>query len=139
MIILDTNIVSVLMGTSPSHEVTAWYSRQDSTAIYLTTITRAEVRYGIARLPQGKRRDLYRRAADGLFASQLARTLPFDALAADAYGDIVAERERQGRPIGIADAQIAAIARTHDAIIATRDIGGFDATGVNVVNPFVTN
>ncbi len=139
MIILDTNIVSVLMGTSPSREVTAWYTVQDSTTIYLTTITRAEVRYGIARLPQGKRRDLYRRAADELFTRQLARTLPFDALAADTYGEIVAERERQGRPIGIADAQIAAIARTHDATIATRDTGGFDATGVNVVNPFVTS
>lgn len=139
MIILDTNIVSVLMGTNSSQEMTTWYSSQDATAIYLTTITRAEVRYGIARLPQGKRRRLYQRAADELFTSQLAHTLAFDARAADAYGDIVAERERQGRPIGIADAQIAAIARTHDAIIATRDIGGFDVAGVNVVNPFVSN
>lgn len=136
MIILDTNTVSALMGTSPSRGVTAWYCRQDSTTVYLTTITRAEVHSGIARLPQGKRRDLYRRAADELFTSQLTPTLPFDALAADAYGDIVAERERQGRPIGIADAQIAAIARTRSAIIATCDINDFDLARVAVINPF---
>lgn len=138
MIILDTNVVSVLMGTSPDVHVAAWLSRQDAGSIYLTAVTRAEVRYGIARLPTGRRRDVYQQAADRLFDSQLDHTLVFDAGAADAYGRIVAERELRGRPIGLADAQIAAIAQVHQASVASRDTGGFDLTGISVIDPFVT-
>lgn len=136
VIILDTNVVSVLMGTNLSPEVSAWYTHQEPASIYITAVTRAEVRYGLARLPQGRRRSVYQHAADAFFTSQLTRTLSFDAAAADAYGDIVAERERLGRPIGVADAQIASIARAHGATVATRDIGSFDHTGVNVTDPF---
>ncbi len=136
MIILDTNVVAVLMGTSTHDVATAWLNRQDPRALYLTAITRAEVRYGVARLPAGSRRDRLARAADNLFTSQAERTLMFDISAADCYGDIVADRERAGRPIGSADAQIAAIARVHDAIVATRDSKGFLGTGVTAVDPF---
>ncbi|HMS75434.1 type II toxin-antitoxin system VapC family toxin [Gordonia sp. (in: high G+C Gram-positive bacteria)] len=136
MIILDTNVVAVLMGTSKHDVATAWLNRQDPHALFLTAITRAEVRYGIARLPAGSRRDRLSRMADNLFTSQADRTLMFDIAAADYYGDIVAGRERDGRPIGSADAQIAAIARVHDAIVATRDSNGFLRTGVTTVDPF---
>lgn len=136
MIILDTNVVSALMGTNLSPTVSAWYAQQAPASIYITAVTRAEVRYGLARLPHGRRRSVYQHAADAFFTSQFDRTLSFDAVAADAYGDIVAERERVGRPIGIADAQIAAIAYAHGATVATRDSGGFDRTGVNVTDPF---
>lgn len=136
MIILDTNVVAVLMGTSRSATAAQWFQQQDPESIYLTTITRAEVRYGIARLPQGQRRDTYRQAADSFFTSQLDRTLSFGPEAADLYGEIVAERECRGHPIGIADAQIAAIARTHHATVATRDSNGFEWTGIDVTDPF---
>ncbi len=136
MIILDTNVVAVAMGASLDDTAAAWFEEQDAGSIYITAVTRAEVRYGIARLPSGRRRRALQRAADTFFTGQSGRTLPFDATAADAYGKIVADRERRGRPIGIADAQIAAIARAHGADIATRDMSGFELTGVSVVNPF---
>lgn len=136
MIVLDTNVVSMLMESTSHPAATSWLDRQVAASIYITAITRAEVRYGIARLPPGRRRTAYEHAADRFFATQSDRTLDFDAVAADAYGVLVAERERLGRPIGVADAQIAAIALARGAAVATRDVGGFDRTGVKVIDPF---
>ncbi len=136
MIILDTNVLAVLMGTSSNDGAEGWLRLQDPAELRITAITRAEVRYGIARLPAGRRRSDYERAADAFFTSQRSRVLAFDAIAADMYGDVVADRERAGRPIGIADAQIAAIALVNHAVVATRDRGGFDLTGVEVIDPF---
>ena len=99
-------------------------------------MTRAEVRYGIARLPPGRRRDDLARRADALFLEIDERTLTFSARAADAYGQIVAERESTGRPIGVLDAQIAAIARVHRAAVATRNVADFQGCGVVIVNPY---
>lgn len=135
MIILDTNVVAVLMGTSRNLAAENWLG-QNASELHITAITRAEIRYGIARLPAGRRRNDYERAADAFFTGQRSRILAFGALAADAYGDIVADRERAGRPISVPDAQIAAIALVNRAAVATRDQGGFDLTGVSLVNPF---
>lgn len=135
-IILDTDVVALLMRTSVDETAEQWLDQQDTGSIHLTTITRAEIRCGIARLPIGTRRDTYQRAADRLFNSQRRRTWTFDADAADAYGEPVADRGRQGRPISIADGQIAAIARCHNAVVATLDVQGFVGTGVEVVDPF---
>lgn len=136
MIVLDTNVVSVAMGTAVDASVTDWLSRQNARSLFITAITRAEIRYGVARLPKGKRRDGITQLAERFLSGQRHRTLPFDADAADAYGTLVAERERNGRPISVADAQIASIARVHGARVATRDISGFDFTGTTLVNPF---
>lgn len=137
MILLDTNVISALMMPEPDPVVASWLAAQDPADLALTTVTRAEIRYGLARLPEGARRERLRLAAERFFDSQQERTMPFDVAAADAYGEIVAARERLGRPIGVLDAQIAAIARVRLARVATRDEGGFGDTGVDIVNPFL--
>jgi len=99
-------------------------------------MTRAEIRYGLARLPAGKRRtDLVNRA-DDLFRQTQERLLSFDAKAADRYGEVVAIREASGRPISVADAIIASIAWVHHASLATRNVRDFDNCEIAVVNPY---
>jgi predicted nucleic acid-binding protein len=134
VIILDTNVVSALM--TDAVQVEPWLrsvARQD---LYLTVMTRAEIRYGIARLPGGRRQlDLARRA-DRLFAETGDRLLTFDARAADRYGDLVAGRVAAGQPMSVPDAIIASIAFVHRASIATRNVRDFAMSDVEVVNPF---
>lgn len=136
MIVLDTNVVSELMRPAPSPAVVAWVRSHDQARLSTTAITLAEVRHGIERLPAGRRRDALRAAADEVFSTFTEHVLPFDAAAATAYAGIVGARERAGRPVDGFDAQIAAICRTHDATLATRDSGGFSGTGVDVVDPW---
>lgn len=136
MIVLDTNVVSALMAIELPPAVARWIAAQDPSEFVLTAVTRAEIRYGIARLRNGRRRERFQQAAEALFSAQVGRSLPFDDRAADLYGEIIARRNADGRPISVLDAQIAAIARAHDAVVATRDTGGFTGTGVAVVNPF---
>lgn len=134
MIVIDTNVFSALMAGDRSMD--AWLDTVAAADLYTTSITRAEVRYGIARLPKGRRRDQLAERADGLFEEIRERTLVFDSQAADAYGEIVAVRERSGRPIGVLDAQIAAVARTHRAAVATRNVPDFENCGVPIINPY---
>jgi len=135
VIVVDTNVVSALM-SSRAAALDPWLERIDGSSLFTTAITRAEIRYGIARLPDGRRRDDLMARAEALFDETAERILPFDSAAADRYGRIVASRERAGRPISIADAQIAAIAAAHRATVATRNTGDFTGTGVGVVDPF---
>lgn len=135
MIVLDTNVVSALMSTRAG-DLDAWLSTVDGESLFTTAITRAEIRYGIARLPEGARRSGLVARADALFEESADRILPFDSAAADRYGALVAGRESAGRPISVADAQIAAIATVHRAAVATRNTKDFAGTGVSVVNPF---
>ena len=135
MIIIDTNVVSDLMrGGSPS--VLSWLSTVADLDIHTTVITRSEIRYGVARLPVGRRRDDLQRRADALFADIADRTLPFDAAAADRYGLLVASREAVGRPISVPDAQIASISQVHRATLATRNVRDFEECGITVIDPF---
>lgn len=137
MTILDTNVVSELMKPNPSPSVTAWMSGQKRKDIFTTAITISETLYGIEILPKGKRRDLLLRMAEELFAEDFAeRILSFDESAARAFALISSARRSQGRPIGIHDAQIAAIARANGAAVATRDIQDFEHSGVRLVNPW---
>jgi toxin FitB len=136
MIVLDTNVVSELMRPSPVLAVLGWLRRQPGSDLYTTAVTAAEVRYGIARLPDGKRRDLLARAADEVFAAFPDQVLPFDAAAASSYADLVARRERLGIPIDGFDGQIAAICHSHRASLATRNSKDFHNTGITITDPW---
>lgn len=136
MIVLDTNVVSELMRAEPAPEVLAWLRQNSGSGLYTTAVTVAEIRYGIARLPEGRRRDSLHQAANEVFAAFPRQVLPFDLAAAGAYADVVAGREMNGQPIDGFDAQIAAICRVHAATLATRNTKDFAGTGLKVVDPW---
>jgi predicted nucleic acid-binding protein len=137
MIILDTNVISELMRATPATVVVRWMNGQPATSLYLTSITQAEILHGIQLLPRGKRRDAIAAAAAAVFEQDFAgRVLPFGSDAAVAYAGIAATRRRAGRPISGFDAQIAAIARAHDADLATHNVADFEGCGVDVIDPW---
>ncbi|MGH2853660.1 MAG: type II toxin-antitoxin system VapC family toxin [Solirubrobacteraceae bacterium] len=137
MILLDTNVLSELVRRKPDEGVMSWIDSLDAAAVATTAITAAELRYGVARLPAGRRRDLLGEAVRGLLEDDLSgRVESFDASAATHYAVIVSDRERAGRPISVADAQIAAICRKLGAQLATRNTGDFQATGIDLIDPW---
>ncbi|WP_250285594.1 type II toxin-antitoxin system VapC family toxin [Frankia sp. CiP1_Cm_nod2] len=139
MIALDTNVVSELMRARADPGVIAWVDSQPADEIYLTAVALAELRYGIARLPEGRRRtDLADRLRRAVEAGFTGRVLPFDDDAAAHYADIVVGRERQGLSIVMADAQIAAICRSRSAGLATRNTKDFVHTGIDLTDPWQT-
>lgn len=135
MIVLDTNVVSELMRSPPDAVVVEWVRASPAETLYTTSITVAEILYGIERLPGGRRRTLLLAAARDLFSSFADRVLVFDVEAAGEYASLVSERERAGRPIGGFDAQIAAICRGNGATLATRNLRDFRGT-VNLIDPW---
>ena len=138
MIILDTNVLSELLRPDPAKEVERWLAAQDGAKVYFTAVGEAELRHGVAMLPAGKRRNALSTAIEGLLAEDFRdRILPFDRPAARAYATIAAERRAAGRPISQFDCQIAAIARTHGACVATRNTSDFEGCGIEVVNPWL--
>ncbi len=139
MIVIDTNVLSEYMSARPAPEVEAWRATIHPADVYITSITRAEVRQGVESLPPGRRRDALGERVDRALTALTPRTLPFDTVAADRYGEIVARRSRLGRPISALDAQIAAIALAHHAAVASRDVGGFADTGVRVIDPWASH
>ena len=137
MIILDTNVVSELMRPVPAPAVLRWVGAQPAANLFVTTITKAEILYGVQCLPRGKKRDALEADAEAVFDQEFAeRVLPFGGGAATAYAVIAAERRRIGRPIGILDAQIAAVTRSLDAKLATRDVDDFVSCGIDVIDPW---
>lgn len=136
MIIVDTNVISELMRPSPEPAVLGWLRRRADDDLCTTAITAAEVRYGIARLPAGRRKDELLRTADEVFGAFPDQVLPFDIAAAHEYADIVADRERAGTPIDGFDGQIAAICRVNGAQLATRNTRDFDSVGIPVTDPW---
>jgi predicted nucleic acid-binding protein len=137
MIVLDTNVVSELMRRRPAEAVLSWVDGEDASSLAITAVTAAELLHGVARLPNGARRRKLTVAVHGLLAEDFAgRILPFDGSAAIHYADLVAARERDGRPVSIADGQIAAICRHHGAALATRNVRDFEVTGVDVLDPW---
>lgn len=137
MIVLDTNVVSELAKPTPDLTVVAWVDAQVELAIAAPAL--GELRFGVARLPEGKRRTALGEAIDRFVADDLGgQVLAFDAECADAYGLIVAARENAGRPIGIADAQIASICAVHNAVLATRNVRDFLTAGIELVDPWIT-
>lgn len=137
MIVLDTNVMSELMRRAPDAGVMTWVGEQPMAGLFTTTLTQAEIFYGLALLPEGRRRDALVVAAHAMFDVDLAgRVLPFDTDAALAYPDIAARRRRGGQPISQIDAQIAAIVRSRGARLATRNVRDFADCGIAVVNPW---
>ncbi len=138
MTVLDTNVVSELMRDNPNPTVLAWVDDQATRELFVTAVTEAELRTGIALLPEGARRrgltDAVERMLGGLFAG---RILPFDSGAARAYADIAATRRAAGRPISQWDGQIAAIAHSRSMAVATRNVRDFSETGIEIVDPWV--
>ncbi|UWQ19782.1 type II toxin-antitoxin system VapC family toxin [Jannaschia sp. M317] len=137
MIVIDTNVVSELMRPAPARVVLEWFEGQDPSSLYLSAISEAELRRGVAILPEGRRRDALRGAIDAMVAEDFAgRVLPFDGAAAVAFATVFAERRAAGRPISFPDCQIAATARAHGAMVATRNTRDFGGCGIEVVNPW---
>jgi len=138
MIVLDTNVISELMRDAPHPAVLAWVDEQAAASLFVTAVTEAEIRLGIALLPAGKRRDGIAEAADRAFAALFGgRVLPFDSAAARAFATIAANRRASGRPISQFDCQIAAIASSRGSLIATRNVRDFEGCGVEMVDPWV--
>ena len=136
MIILDTNVVSELMRPEPDARVREWISGRRSGEIGTTAITVAEIRHGIERLPDGRRKDGLLSAATDLFATFGNLVQPFDALAAAWFGPVMVRRARLGMPIEGFDALIAAICRAREASLATRNVKDFLETGVTLIDPW---
>jgi toxin FitB len=137
MIILDTNVVSELMRSEPAPSLASWIRDRDRRELRTTAITLAEVRYGIARLPDGRRKQVLLAAADEVFSAFADQVMPVDTAAADHYAVIVSSRERAGRPIAGFDALIAAVCRSQGAALATRNASDFDGTGIEIVDPWL--
>lgn len=137
MIVLDTNVISELMRARADTRVVVWLDKQRTDEVYLTAVTTAELRYGVARLPDGRRKtdltDRIRRMLDEDFSG---RILSFNNQAAAHYADVVLQRERLGLAVSMADAQIAAICRHHGAELATRNAKDFVHTGIAVIDPW---
>ena len=137
MIILDTNVLSELMKPGPSADVVRWTATQPAASLYITSITQAEIMYGILLLPKGKRRTALETAADAMFAEEFGgRILSFGSEAARPYAEVASKRSRAGRPISHFDAQIAAIALAHGSELATRHVNDFASCGVRLINPW---
>jgi len=137
VIILDTNVLTEPLRRKPSPSVVEWLDAQAIETLYLTTISLAEVRYGIAALPTGKRKSTLARRFEGEVLPRFRdRVLAFDEPAASAYGRLRAKARADGRAIGDFDALVAAIADWRKFAVATRDVSPFEAAGVTVINPF---
>ncbi len=137
MIVLDTNVLSELRRPNPDLSVINWFTDQVTSHLHMTTISEAELRYGVEMLPAGRRREKLMVGIERLFRVVFAgRILPFDSRAARSYAAIAASRRAAGRPISQADCQIAAIAHSVGASIATRNVRDFEGCGVDVINPW---
>ena len=138
MIIIDTNIISEFMTSPPAAPVLDWLNAQNTLSLYMTTISIAEIGYGLRCLPAGKRQHLLKeRFAQFVAAAFGARVLPFDEAAARSYGEIKGYRKEIGRPLSDLDGQIAAIARVREFSIATRNTKDFEECGIRLINPFI--
>jgi predicted nucleic acid-binding protein len=139
MIVLDTNVVSETMRPAPDEKVVAWLNRQVIKTLYLTAVSLAELRFGIARLDEGRgKADLTFRLNLMLERVFEGRILPFTAASALAFAEHMAAARRNGRGVSFQDGMIAAIVAERRFAIATRDTGPFEAMGVSVTNPWVS-
>jgi predicted nucleic acid-binding protein len=136
MIILDTNVLSALMRQLPDQHVVTWLDRQPRTSIWTSSVTVFEVRFGLQILEAGKRRALLTEAFEALLASMGQRVLTFDVAAAQQASDLMATRQKKGRPGDLRDTLIAGIALAQHATLATRNTAHFEDTSIPLVNPW---
>ena len=137
MIILDTNVLSALMRTTPEPDVVNWLDRQPPESVWISSITLFETRLGLALLPAGRRREGLEASFAQLLADDLEnRVLPFDEAAANEAADLAATRQRKGTPVDFRDTQIAGIAVARKAALATRNTRHFADLPVRIINPW---
>ena len=137
MFLLDTNVVSELLRPSPDPVVETWVGDRRATDLYFSAIGEAELRYGVAILPAGRRQTALASAIEAILREDFAhRILPFDSEAAREYAVMAAARRAAGRSVAPTDCQIAAIARSRGMAVATRNVRDFDGIGVEVVDPW---
>jgi toxin FitB len=137
MIVLDTNVVSEMLKPAPSEKVVHWLASQESSSVFTTVITQAEILYGIEVLPHGMRRQGLSDVVEDTFRLDFERRiLSFDEESGRHYVRIRASRKAAGRPIAPFDAMIAAITRSHGAAVATRNTGDFELCGIRLINPW---
>ncbi|WHO75640.1 type II toxin-antitoxin system VapC family toxin [Rhizobium sp. BT03] len=139
MIILDTNVVSEAMKPAPDDAVKFWLDEQAAETLFLSSVTIAELMFGIGALPAGKRKERLSDALDGLEELFEGRILAFDITAARHYADLAVKARAAGRGFPTPDGYIAAIAASKGFVVATRDTSAFDAAGVEVINPWATS
>ena len=139
MILIDTNVISELWKAEPNPDVLVWLDAQAVETLHLSAITVAELRFGLATMPQGKRRSIYQdRLEREVLPAFAGRVLPFDLDASQTYANLMARAKAEGRAIGKADGYIAATAAARALMVATRDVAPFQAAGLNVINPWQT-
>jgi predicted nucleic acid-binding protein len=137
VIILDTNVLGALMRTVPDAAVLEWLDRQPADAVWITSITLFETRFGLALLPAGRRRQVLEAALDDLLREDLEnRVLDFDSAAATAAASQAAARQKSGRPVDMRDTQIAGIVLARRATLATRNVRHFADLKISIINPW---
>ena len=136
MIVLDTNVVSEAMNPEPHRAVHAWLNDQAAETLYLSSVTLAELLFGIGALPTGKRKEMLAQTLDGLMGLFRDRVLPFDTDAARHYAELAVTAKASGRGFPTPDGYIAAIASSRGFIVASRDTAPYDAAGVSAINPW---
>ncbi len=137
MIVLDTNVVSEAMKPEPHSAVRAWLNGQATETLYLSTVTVAELLFGIGALPVGRRKDLLAQTLDGLMRLFRDRVLPFDMDAARCYAELAVTAKTAGRGFPTPDGYIAAIASSRGFMVASRDTEPFEAAKIRVINPWI--
>ncbi len=137
MLVIDTNVLSELMRPTPDSVVASWIAERATASLYLTAVSEAELRFGLAIMPPGRRRDGLAEGLERMLRSGFAnRVLPFDSTAASAYAEIASARRAIGRPMPEADCQIAAIARSRGMAVVTRNVRDFADSGIDVMDPW---
>lgn len=137
MIVVDTNVLSAVMQSAPDPRIVAWLDDQPAESIWTTAITVFEIRFGLEKLPRGRRRRQLEEAFQLALTEDLeGRILAFDLAAAQAAGVVAAKQRRAGRPVDVRETQIAAIVLDRRATLATRNIRHFEGLGMKLIDPW---
>ena len=136
MIVLDTNVVSEALKPEPQPAVRDWLDEQVAETLYISSVTIAELLFGIGALPDGRRKQKFAATLDGMLPLFAGRILAFDTNAARHYADLAVAARKAGKGFPTPDGYIAAIATAHGFTVATRDASAFNAAGVPVIDPW---
>ncbi len=136
MIILDTNVISALMLLRPDPHVTEWLDKQSRPSLWITSVTVFEIEFGLRLMPPGAKRSMMTREFEGVLSDIDRRIAAFDEESATRAGDLMASRQKQGRPVELRDTMIAGIVLAHHATLATRNVSHFADISAKVVNPW---